>query len=151
MSKKNKIIGPTFILMMVYILGVLLMVAIAMSSCSVEKRYNRMIKKHPELVERDTTWVHDTTILEKKIPVPEYRDSFIIKNDTVIETERLIVTKIKDKFHIVVKADTLMFRDTITKTIAVAGKVHTKKKMPWYWLLIAFSAGVSTVAIWSRK
>lgn len=121
-------------------------------ACSPAKRYKRLVEKYPGLVETDTLVVHDTTIYERQIPVPEYRDSFIIKNDTVIETEKLIITKIKDQFHVVVKADTINLKDTITKTLKMPGRVYTKyEKMPWYWLLIAFSAGMSVFAIWSRR
>jgi len=142
---------PAATLVVLYIIGLMIMIWIGMSSCSVQKRYDRIVRKHPELVERDTTYVHDTTIYERKIPVPEYRDSFILTHDTFIETERLIVTKVKDKFHVIVKPDTLMFRDTITKIIPVAGKVYTKYKTPWHWILVAFASGLSFFAVWSRK
>lgn len=137
---KNK---PQYTLVLIYILAIITL-AIVLTSCSPQRRYNRLVKKHPELVETDTVEVHDTTIYERQVPVPEYRDSFIIKNDTVIETEKMIITKIKDQFHIVVKEDTINVRDTITKVVKVAGKVYTKKETNWLWVIIASCASICT-------
>lgn len=135
---KNK---PQYTLVFIYILAIITL-AIVLTSCSPQRRYDRLVEKHPELVETDTVEVHDTTIYERQVPVPEYRDSFIIKNDTVIETERLIITKIKDQFHVVVKEDTINIRDTIVKTVKVAGKVYTKKETNWLWVIIAIVCGL---------
>lgn len=132
---------PQYTLVLIYIVAILTL-AIAFTSCSPQKRYKRLVEKHPELVEVDTVEVHDTMIYEKRIPVPEYRDSFVIKNDTVIETEKLIITKIKDQFHVVVKADTINLKDTITRTVKVAGRVYTKKETNWLWVIIAIIGGL---------
>lgn len=123
-------------MLIAYIIGGLIL-TILLGSCSPQKRYDRLTKKYPQLVERDTVEVHDTMIYEKRIPVPEYRDSFIIKNDTVIETEKLIITKVKDQFHVVVKADTINLKDTITRTVKVAGKVVRVETTNWWWVIIA--------------
>ena len=59
---------------------------IAIISCgSPKKRYDRLIRKYPQLVETDTVIVRDTIIREVKVPVPEYKDSFIITHDTIID------------------------------------------------------------------
>lgn len=135
---KNK---PQYTLVLIYVLAILTL-AIALTSCSPQRRYKRLIEKHPELIETDTVEVHDTTIYEVEVPVPEYRDSFVIKNDTVIETEKLIITKFKDQFHVVVKKDTINVRDTITKVVKVPGKVYTKTETNWLWVIIAACASM---------
>lgn len=134
-------IKPQYTLVFIYILAIITL-AILFTSCSPQRRYKRLVDKHPELVETDTVEVHDTTIYERQVPVPEYRDSFVIQNDTVIETEKLIITKIKDQFHVVVKEDTINIRDTIVKTVKVAGKVYTKKETNWLWVIIAIVCGL---------
>jgi len=134
-------IKPQYTLVFIYLLAIITL-AILFTSCSPQRRYNRLVEKHPELVETDTVEVHDTTIYERQVPVPEYRDSFIIQNDTVIETEKLIITKFKDQFHVVVKEDTINIRDTIVKTVKVAGKVYTKKETNWLWVIIAIVCGL---------
>ena len=134
-------IKPQYTLVFIYLLAIIVL-SILFTSCSPQRRYKRLVEKHPELVETDTVEVHDTTIYERQVPVPEYRDSFIIQNDTVIETEKLIITKIKDQFHVVVKEDTINIRDTIVKTVKVAGKVYTKKETNWLWVIIAIIGGL---------
>jgi hypothetical protein len=125
--------------------GFILMAAI--SSCSAESRYKRLIKKHPELVKTDTVIVKDTIIREIKVPVPEYRDSFIIKHDTLIETEKLIIYRKGDLLDITVKPDTVTFRDTIPFEVKVPGKVVEITKplnynIVWILLVIGFLVGV---------
>jgi hypothetical protein len=125
--------------------GFILMAVI--SSCSAESRYKRLIKKHPELVKTDTVIVKDTIIREIKVPVPEYRDSFIIKHDTLIETEKLIIYRKGDLLDITVKPDTVTFRDTIPFEVKVPGKVVEITKplnynIVWILLVIGFLVGV---------
>jgi hypothetical protein len=125
--------------------GFILMAAI--SSCSAESRYKRLIKKHPELVKTDTVFVRDTIIREIKVPVPQYRDSFIIKHDTLIETEKLIIYRKGDLLDITVKPDTVTFRDTIPFEVKVPGKVVEITKplnynIVWILLVIGFLVGV---------
>jgi hypothetical protein len=47
---------------------------ITVISCGTpKKRYDRLIRKYPHLVETDTVIVKDTIIKEVKVPVPEYK------------------------------------------------------------------------------
>jgi len=116
---------------------------IAIISCgSPKKRYDRLIRKYPQLVETDTVIVRDTIIREVKVPVPEYKDSFIITHDTIIETEKLIIERRGDFFGVTIKPDTITFRDTIPYEVKVAGKVHTKTVINWWLLVISFLIGI---------
>jgi len=38
-------------------------IAIGLLSCSPQKRLNRLVKKHPHLIQNDTVIVHDTLII----------------------------------------------------------------------------------------
>lgn len=107
-------------------------------SCSAQKRYHRLIKKHPELIETDTVTVKDTIIREIKVPVPEHKDSFIISHDTIIETERLIIERRGDFFGVTVKPDTLTVRDTIHREVKVPGRIVTLKETKWSitWIIL---------------
>lgn len=126
-------------------------ICIAMLSCgSPKKRYDRLVRKYPYLVETDTVIVKDTIIKETKVPVPEFKDSFIIKHDTIIETEKLIIERKGDFFGITVKPDTITYRDTIPYEVKVAGKVHTKEIINWWFVGISFIIGVF-VALYLRK
>ena len=124
-----------------------LLILLLVVSCTPQKRMQRLLRKHPNLisvVDRDTT-IRDTIIEKDTFISKEYKDSFIINRDTVIETHRVIVERIKDKFRVIVKPDTIIALDTIyyTKEVKVKGKVVTVYKIPkWMWYLIAFLVGV---------
>jgi hypothetical protein len=130
---------------------ILLSTLLILVSCDARKRFDRIVKKHPEFIERDTTWWHDTFYFEKKVYVPEYRDSFIITKDTVIETKRFIVTKYKDMFKIICKADTLIYTDTVTVNKAVTGKVIYVSKTNWNYIWIILVIGMIVGFLLSRK
>ena len=116
---------------------------ITVISCGTpKKRYDRLVHKYPYLVETDTVIVKDTIIKEVKVPVPEYRDSFIVEHDTIIETKKLIIEKKGNFFGVTVKPDTITYRDTIPYKIKVAGKVYTKHIINWWYLLISFLIGI---------
>jgi hypothetical protein len=124
---------------------------ITVISCgSPKKRYDRLIRKYPYLYLTDTVIVRDTLIKEVRVPVPEYRDSFIIQHDTVIETEKLIITRKGDFFGITVKPDTITYRDTIPYEVKVAGKIVNKEVINWWYIAGAFLTGM-VLALYLRK
>jgi len=125
------------------IVTLITVMCIAIISCGTpKKKYDRLIRKYPYLIETDTVIVKDTIIKETKVPVPEYKDSFIISHDTIIETEKLIIERRGDFFGITIKPDTITFRDTIPYEVKVAGKVHTKKVFIWWYIPVAFLIGM---------
>lgn len=123
------------------------LISMFLCSCTPQKRMQRLLKKHPELVtvvDVDTL-IRDTIIEKDTFISKEYKDSFIMATDTVIETHRVIVERINNKFNVIVKPDTIIALDTIfyTKEVKVKGKVVTVYKIPkWMWYLIAFLVGV---------
>lgn len=127
------------------------MVVAMLFSCSPQKRYQRLIKNHPELIEMDTIWWRDTFYTEKKIFVPEYRDSFVIQRDTLIETKRFIITKFKDKFKVVYKADTLTYKDTIMVEKPVAGKIVYVSKTNWNYIWIFLILGLAVGVLLNKR
>ena len=120
------------------------------SSCSPKHRYDRLIRKYPYLIERDTVIVRDTLIKETRVPVPEYRDSFIIECDTFIETKQLIIYRKGSFFGVTVKPDTITYRDTIPYEVKVAGKVVNKEIINWWYIAGAFIIGM-ILALYLRK
>ena len=125
--------------------------AVTLVNCGPQKRYNRLVDRHPWLVETDTVIVKDTIVTEKEIVVPEYRDSFIIQHDTLIETERVIIKKFKDVFHVTVKEDTIRLKDTVYHEVKVPGKVYSVKETNWLYVFLSFVAGIITIIFVSRK
>jgi hypothetical protein len=126
-------------------------ICITLFSCaSPKQRYDKLIRKYPYLSLTDTVIVKDTIIKETRIPVPEYKDSFIIQHDTVIETEKLIITRKGDFFGVTVKPDTITFRDTIPYEVKVAGKVAYIDKINWWYVVISFISGIF-IALYLRR
>lgn len=135
----------------IILIGIGILIALAITSCGPQKRCERFIKKHPGCVKVDTLTFRDTFIKKIRVPVPEYKDSFIIQCDTFIETKKLIVTKYKDKFTIKVKPDTITFRDTTRIEVKVPGRIVEKKIWNWPLLLLAFTLGVLATVFMTRK
>jgi len=133
------------------LVGIITLIIASMMSCDTQKKCERFFRNHPECVKYDTIVYRDTFIKEIKVPVPEYKDSFIIKTDTFIETKRLIITKFKDKFTVNIKPDTLIYRDTTRLEVKVPGRVVEKKEWNWPIILFAFTIGVLTTVFISRK
>ncbi len=120
-----------------------IVIMITLISCGTPKqRYDKLIRKYPYLVETDTVIVKDTIIKETKVPVPEYRDSFIIEHDTIIETKKLIIERKGNFFGVTVKPDTITFRDTIPYEVKVPGRVAYIDKINWWYLVISFLIGI---------
>jgi hypothetical protein len=134
-----------------YLIAIAICICTVLFSCSPQARYNRFIKKHPELVLTDTIWLCDTFVIQKKILVPEYKDSFIIQKDTIIETKRFVITKYQDKFKVVYKADTILYRDTVKINIPVAGRIIKESKTNWNYTWIALIMGLIIGLVFSTR
>lgn len=114
-----------------------------LNSCRTPKqKYDYLVSKYPDLVDTDTVIVRDTIVRTIKIPIPEYRDSFIITHDTIIETKKILFKKKGDKFSLTVKPDSIIVRDTIPYKVQVPGRVVIKKEFYPWWLLVAFLVGM---------
>lgn len=135
------------------------MLAIALGSCQIskpraKKKLDCIVKLYPELIENDTVIVRDTIIREKKILVPEYRDSFIIEHDTIIETKEVIIEKKGTQYKFITKEKEIILKDTIHHEVAVPGKVITiQEKYPIINLAFLFLLGfvVGTVIVYMLR
>jgi len=123
---------------------------ITVISCSPKHRYEKLIRKYPYLSLTDTVIVRDTLIKEVRVPVPEYRDSFIIECDTFIETKHLIIYRKGTFFGVTVKPDTITYRDTFAYEVKVAGKIVNKEIINWWYIAGAFIIGM-VLALYLRK
>ena len=132
----------------------LLVLMLLFVSCSPQKRIARILKKHPELIsviDVDTIF-RDTIIELDTFITKEYKDSFIISSDTVIETHRVVIERIKDKFNVIIKTDTFIGLDTIfyTNTIRVKGNIVEVKIIPnWIYFVIGLCL-ILLIALWKR-
>lgn len=125
------------------IMFLILLIALIFSCRTPQQRHNCLVRKYgEELCSVDTVVIRDTIIKEIKVPVPEYRDSFIFKHDTTYETRKVVVYKKGDRIFLRVKPDTISLRDTIPFEVKVPGPVITKEHFNWWYLLVAFLIGM---------
>jgi hypothetical protein len=113
-----------------------------LASCSAQKKHDRIVKYHPEVCVKDTYLIKDTIIKTVKVPVPEYKDSFIFKHDTTYETKQVVVYKKGDRIFLRVKADTITYTDSIPYEVKLPGKTITKEYFNWWYLVISFFIGI---------
>lgn len=121
----------------------LILLVVVISCRTPQQKHDRLIHLYgEELCTIDTVIVKDTIVRTVKVPVPEYRDSFIITHDTIIETKKISFKKKGNKFSLTIKPDTFIYRDTIPFEVKVPGPVIEKKIFEWWYLLVAFLIGM---------
>lgn len=129
-------------LILILVLGFIAM-ALLNACRTPERRHACLVSKYGvELCSTDTVVIRDTIIKQIKVPVPEYKDSFIFKHDTTYETKKIVVYKKGDRIFLRVKPDTISLRDTIPFEVKVPGPVITKEHFNWWYLLVAFLIGM---------
>ena len=116
-------------------------------SCTPQKRFNRLITKHPYLLTTDTVVIHDTI----RIVVPE------VDVDTVVEEKTLFDTVYLQKDQLKVKVWMTKDRkvyiqgkcDTVYVTKIVDRKIPVKyyDKTPWYKKLLNNVIGILLILL----
>jgi len=80
-----------------------IIIILLLSSCSPQKRLNRLVKKHPELIKVDTLSVHDT------IHTETIKADTVFKDTTFLRLLRDTITVVNDRLRI----NTYHYRDSI--------------------------------------
>jgi hypothetical protein len=106
-------------------------------SCSPEKRLNRLVTAHPELVKTDTIKISDTVItagteIDTAIPVPLLKDTVIVEKDKL----RLRFIEIHDTLF--VEAEQIPDTVILTREIPVEKIVSTAQSGQSGFKLIEF-------------
>ncbi len=91
---------------------------LGMISCSPQRRLNRLISKHPELIQHDTTWINDTIITNHY-----HRDTILSIHhhwgDTVIIKDRKLTERIIYLPGDSIKVEGDCASDTIIKEVPI--------------------------------
>lgn len=133
-----------------FLIAVLLL---GMFACTPQRRFNRLIEKHPHLLTTDTVVIHDTVTVE--VPrvvhdtiINEHFFTEITRDTLVLQKERLTVKIFHDtiKKNVYIKGEC----DTITVTKVIERKIPIKyyektpiwKKVLGWLILIAILYGV---------
>lgn len=129
--------------LLLILIGGFIAMAVLNSCRTPQWKHDRLVHLYgEELCTIDTVIVKDTIIKTIKVPVPEYRDSFIFKHDTTYETKEVIVYKKGDVVYLRVKPKVIEHRDTIPFEVKVPGPVIEKKIFEWWYLIVAFLIGM---------
>lgn len=124
-----------------------------MFSCSPQKRLQRLIQHHPELMERDTmiVEVHDTIFVESS-SIDTITQFFHSDTITVINSEKLTLkyfydTITKNIYHdVLVKTDTIFYQTEIpieVERVVIKELTWWEKNNQWIiFLIVLFTLGM---------
>jgi hypothetical protein len=133
-----------------FLIAVLLL---GMFACTPQRRFNRLIEKHPYLLTTDTIYIHDTV----EILVPKIEHDTIYSEHFFTEITRDTLVIQKDRLRVEIYHDTIKKNvyirgecDTITVTKIVERKIPVKyyektplwKKILGWLIFIAILYGV---------
>ena len=119
-------------------------------SCAPQKRFDRLIKRHPWLLTKDTLYVKDTIRDTIRITIPE------VRVDTVVNYESLYDTIFLEKDHLKVKVwmdrekkvyiqgkcDTVYIVKPYEKIVERKIPIMYYEKTPWYKTLLNNLIGI---------
>jgi len=100
-------------------------------SCTPQRRLNRLLTNHPELLEKDTVVVRDTVVVENY----NYDTTTIIKlhdTTTVINNERVILKYYYDTLREVIHHDVECLGDTVYIETLVPIEKAVFKELSWW-------------------
>jgi hypothetical protein len=113
-------------------------------SCSPEKRLQRLIRKHPELVKIDTIFISDTTIIKEVKADTSVKLIQFLKGDTItLIKERLLIKTYYNRHDSIIVTEGTCKADTIIKEVpvvvnSVTAKIdYLEKYKTWLMLLLA--------------
>ena len=127
---------------------ILCLLILLLSSCSPQRRLNRLLALHPELKTPDTLVLHDT------IPIPQIQTDTILRLSTLHDTVTLHKDHLQVKIHrlrdtIYIQSKTLPDTIFITRRIPVQLIRYVQpdkldnfiNKIPWIVIALVFVIG----------
>lgn len=128
-------------------------IAIVLSSCSAERRLQRLLDKHPELIAKDTVVFRDTVITK------EHSVDSIFSLKHILEHDTITVFKDKIKVRIVNHNDSVyVYAKSSADTVFIEKKIPVDKVINKHYLinpktaiiaLLLFIA-LAILIIWAR-
>ena len=100
-------------------------------SCTPQRRLNRLLTNHPELLEKDTIIVRDTVIVENY----NYDTTTIIRTHdttTVINNERVVLKYYYDTLREIIHHDVECLGDTVYIETLVPIEKAVYKELSWW-------------------
>jgi len=121
----------------------------ALSSCSPQKRLNRLVAKHPELIQNDTiSFVDTVTFTTEKVHLDTLTSLHSITQDTLIINKENLTIKTfynyqTDSIYISGQCDTIFAIKVVEHQIPVEKYVMTESKPQWTKLLWGIIIGLA--------
>jgi hypothetical protein len=123
-------------------------------ACSPQRRFNRLIKKHPYLLTSDTLVFKDTIRDTIRITIPEVEVDTIVNakdlyDTIVLEKERvkIKVWRVKDKVYINGRCDTVYIEKPIERVVYRKIPIKIYEKTPWYKTLLNNIIGILLILL----
>lgn len=128
----------------------LLILSLIIISCSPQRRFDRLIKKNPWLLTKDTLFIKDTIRDTIRINIPEVKVDTVVEYidlfDTIyIEKEQLKVKVWMDRYNKVYiqgKCDTIYIIRPYEKIVERKIPIRYYEKTPWYKTLLNNVIGI---------
>ena len=126
---------------------------VMMCACSPQKRLNRLISNHPELIKNDTIYKNDTTVIFGATTDTVILDG-VTKDTIIIREKQLTVKYYNDGTTVYIKGvcDTIIKIKKVIQTInTVTVQKLTKQQRFWFlvgeniWLIILILVAVSAI------
>lgn len=119
-------------------------------SCSPQRRFDRLIKRHPWLLTKDTLYVKDTIRDTIRITIPEVRVDTVVDYKTLFDTVYLKNDRIdvkvwadKDnKVYIQGKCDTVYIEKPYEKIVERKIPIRYYERTPWYKKVLNVVVGI---------
>lgn len=127
-----------------------LILSLIIISCSPQRRFDRLIKKNPWLLTKDTLFIKDTIRDTIRINIPEVRVDTVVEYidlfDTIyLEKEQLKVKVWMDRYNKVYiqgKCDTIYIIKPYEKIVERKIPIRYYEKTPWYKTLLNNIIGI---------
>lgn len=125
-------------------------IALFLVACSPQVRFDRLIKRHPWLLTKDTLFVKDTIRDTIRITVPEVKVDTVVEQETLYDTIFLEKDQLKvkvwmdreKKVYIQGKCDTVYIVRPYEKIVERKIPVMYYEKTPWYKKLLNNIIGI---------
>jgi hypothetical protein len=125
-------------------------ISLFLVSCSPQVRFDRLIKRHPWLLTKDTIRIKDTIRDTIRITVPEVKVDTVVEYETLYDTIFLEKDQLKvkvwmdreKKVYIQGKCDTVYIVKPYEKIVERKIPVMYYEKTPWYKTLLNNLIGI---------
>jgi hypothetical protein len=129
---------------------ILPIVIILISSCDPCKQLSRSKYSKCFNAHSDTITLLDTFSYRDTIIVPEIKKEWLIKSDTVINTERVFYSRKGDTTIVICKGDTLYREKEVIRKIKVP-YIQYVQKQQWNWGILFLLLGMIALLLIKKK